>query len=250
MGEKNYLCQPWGDVDRLCCPDETFTDCDPITPDVPAVYNYTDQQWLDMASSILFRITCFRFPGICEVKLRPCVACYCSCHPCNCVTRYDPLPISLAYPLIDIVEVIEEGVVQPLSNYRIDDYSRIVRLDSLAWPGCNDLISEPPAASVWEITLQYGRSVPLELQFAAETLACELKKACNGSASCALPAHISRVVRQGVAIDVDSSYKYFAQGLTGVPQVDQILQAYTPCQGNIMRATHPLLKRGFIVTDT
>ncbi len=250
MGEMNYLCDSWGSVDRLCCPDETFSDCDPETQDTAATYSYTDQEWLDMASSILFRITCFRFPGECTVKLRPCVQCVCSCSPCSCVTRYQPLPISLAYPIISLTKIIEGGVEQDLDNYRIDDYSRIVRLDNLAWPRCNDLISDPPAASVWEIELTYGRSVPLELQFAAETLACELKKACNGAKDCALPAHISRVVRQGVAVEVDSAYKYFAQGLTGVPQVDQILQAYTPCSGNIMRATHPLLKRGFIVTDT
>jgi len=250
VGEKTYLCQPWGDVARLCCPDETLTDCDPGTVDVPATYKYTDSQFLEMASNILFRITCYRFPGICSTTIKPCVHCVCTCSPCNCVNRYEPLPISLTYPLVGLTSVVEGGVAQPLTNYRIDDYSRIVRLDNLAWPRCNNLSGEVGDSDVWEITLDYGRSVPLELQYAAETLACQLKKACDAQASCELPAHVRNVVRQGVSIEVDSAYKYFAQGLTGVQEVDQILQAYTPCNQKPMMATHPLLRRGFIVPGT
>lgn len=250
MSEKNFLCGPWGDVSRLCCPDSVITDCDPLTPDTPATYKYSDSQFLDMASSILFRITCYRFPGICTETIRPCLRCICGCHECSCGQRYQPLPISLSYPLINLGEIIERGVVQDPANYRIDDYSRIVRLDDQAWPCCNNLAaSDDTDADLWQITLDYGRSVPLELQYAAEKLACHLKKACNGASDCELPSHVRSVVRQGVAINVDNSYNYFNRGLTGVQEVDQILMAY-PCTQNPTTATHPLLKRGFIVPNT
>lgn len=247
MAEKTTLCELWGDPANMCCADETLTDCDPGTPDVPATYKYTDTQFLQMASSILYRITCYRFPGICTERIRPCVNCHCSCEGCRCGKRYQPLPISLTYPLVAITGVLENGVAQDLANYRIDDYSRLVRLDDQPWPRCNNLAGEAGDPDVWEIEIQYGRSVPVELAYAAELLACQLKKACNGSSSCELPTHVRQVVRQGVSIEIDSAYKYFAQGLTGVREVDQILQAYTPCAQRPMTVSHPLMKRGFIV---
>ncbi len=250
MGEKTYLCDSWGDVDNMCCPDATITDCDPDTNDSSATYKYDDQQFLDMASNILFRITCFRFPGICSIAIRPCLDCMCSCSHCSCGKRYEPLPISLSYPITGLTSVTEGGEDQEVENYRIDDYSRLVRLDGLPWPRCNNLAGDSDDPDVWEIELEYGRSVPLELQYAAEKLACQLKSACDGKSSCELPAHVRNVVRQGVSIEVESAYDYFAKGLTGVQEVDQILQAYTPCNQKPMMATHPLLRRGFIVPGT
>lgn len=250
MSEKTFLCSTWGDPANMCCADEVLTDCDPLTDDVPATYKYTDTQLLEMASNILFRITCFRFPGTCTVTLRPCVSCVCSCTPCNCINRYEPLPISLTYPIMGLVSVVEGGVEQDLSNYRIDDYSRIIRLDNTAWPRCNNLAGADNDPDVWSITLNYGRTAPLELQYAAELLACQLKKACNGANNCELPGHVTRVVRQGVSMEMDPIYKYFAMGMTGVQEVDQILQGYVPCNQKPMMATHPLLRRGFIVPGT
>jgi hypothetical protein len=69
---------------------------------------------------------------------------------------------------------------------------------------------------------------------ACAELVCELKKACNGDASCKLPDHVRSVSRRGVEIEVYDAVQLLAQGLTGNPIIDHALTVYGRCKQSKM----------------
>lgn len=239
-------CTPWTEPVRLCCDDveDVSVPCAP-GEDVPAEYKWTDEELIKMASSILFERTGRRFPGECEVSLRPCNPCRSCGHGCGC--RYEFIPLAGVYPVIEVSEVIIDGVVVPPANYRVDEYTRLVRTDGEHWPRWQDLNADlaDTTERTFGITYKIGRAVPESLQYAAALLTCELKRACNGQ-GCRLPDRVRSVVRDGVSYDIVNPEDMANGGSFGVPLIDTILQDYVLADGKkrptlTSRLMHPLM---------
>ena len=58
-------------------------------------------------------------------------------------------------------------------------------------------------------------------------VACEYIKACNGS-ECRLPGRVSSLARQGVTISMVDVNELLRNGLTGIPEVDQVIRSINP----------------------
>lgn len=209
----------------MCCPDAANVGgpCDAVP--TPGTYVWTDDELIAMASKILFERTCQRFPGTCEVKLRPCDPCR-ACRDC-CECKYTYVPLAGAYPVLEVSEVTIDGQVIPPASYRVDEYIRLVRTDGQLWPRWQDLNADPSTTTgrTFEITYTTGRPVPEELQYAAALLACELKRACNGQ-GCSLPDRVTSVMRDGVSYQVLDAQEIANVGSFGVPLIDTILKTY------------------------
>jgi hypothetical protein len=245
-------CEPvWTTPERVdcLCPDNANTNgpcAAPGDPPVPASYGWTTAEIIRVASRILFLKTCRRFPGECVVELRPCDPCR-VCNSC-CTCDYHFIPLSGPYPVIDIAEVKIGGVTIPDTEYRVDEYSRLVRLGDMGnWPRSQNLDHDPddPAYDdTFVVRYVVGRSVPEDLEYAAALLTCELKRACAGQ-TCNLPDRVTSVVRDGVSFDLIDPAEIAMGSSFGVPMIDAILKQY-PCGDArqyrfTSRLMHPLL---------
>lgn len=222
-------CEPWTTEDRLCCPDEGPTGvCDdpPVTP----TYPWTDAELIDVASRLLYHATCERFTGSCPASLRPCS---CACPDCTCCScSVHAIALAGRYPVLQVTEVVIDGVVLAPAAYRLDEFSRLVRVDGGRWPHWQDLHADPDVVGGSTFIIRYtvGRAVPVDLQYAAALLTCELKLACGGQ-GCRLPEGTQRIVRDGIEFDLIDPATTFRQPTAtfGIPEVDRIVAQYTPC---------------------
>jgi len=223
MGVPVTFCEPWVTPDRLCCIDPADPiDC--VTGDpVPQTFAWTDEELIEAATGILFRRTCSLFPGECEITVRPCVECHCGRRHCGC-GRYVFLALQERYPVISVDEVLIDGVVVDPSEYRVDDFFRLVRLDGECWPTCNDLTLPATEPNTFQVTYTAGRRPPIELQMAVAELACEMKRACGGL-DCRLPANVTSVSRQGVTMNLDALEAAVGAG-SGIPGIDLAVSQY------------------------
>lgn len=238
MGVPVEFCEPWTDVEHLCCPDLVPVDCETGLPD-PAVYVWTDEELIEAASGMLFRQTCHLFPGHCQIAVRPCGYCGCNRHRCGC-GRYVFVDLQDRYPVISVDEVKVDGVVVDPSKYRVDDYHRLVRTDGACWPVCNDLTLADTEPNTFSVKYTAGRRPPIELQMAAAELACELKRACN-QLDCRLPRNVTQVSRAGVTMNIDALEAAINGGVSGIPIVDAAVGRYN-CARIKSRVWHPSLR--------
>ncbi len=104
----------------------------------------------------------------------------------------------------------------PFLSWRLSG-SWAIRTDGCGWPLTNTTL----------ITYQFGRLIPSGANLAAITLAAELGKAVAGK-SCALPARVTSVTRQGVSFDALESLEVLKEGLTGIHAVDLWLRTVNP----------------------
>lgn len=151
---------------------------------------------------------------------------------CSCEPRCQ---VFLTPPVSGIVEVRFSGVTGVLdpSAYRVDDYQWLVRQDGDCWPECNDYNAPvtgahaPTDDSAWEVTYLWGIPVPAVLQRAAGELAVEWAKSCLGQA-CQLPQRVTSISRQGVSVTLADVEQLLENGLTGLPNVDSVIQRFNP----------------------
>lgn len=228
--DPKVACAPWITPDRLCCEGGgSRVECDGTT--TPLQYEWTDTELIQAASDLLYARTCYRYPGVCTRTIWPCLCC-CSCgnHPCGCGAYY-AIELTSDYPILSVVSVEINGVVVNPALYRLDENIRIVRTDGERWPECNNLgITNPPSsADEVKVTYTTGRTIPTMLQIACAELVCELKKACNGDATCSLPTHVKSVTRRGVEININDVIALLLQGVTGNPVIDHALTVYGRC---------------------
>lgn len=227
MGQQ--VCAPWTTPDKLCnAGGGTTTDC--VDGDVPLVYSWTDEELVMAASNILYARTCFRYPGVCEFSVWPCVVggCYAQdCHPCvPCGPSVIVLPSDV--PVVSITTITEDGVELDESAYRLER-NRVVRLDGLRW-GRNTFGLPGVLGVETVVTYTAGVEPPIELQMAAADLAAELKKSCNGQ-SCALDPRVSSYARRGVSVELTDLEALLRSGATGIPSVDYALKVHGDCGG-------------------
>lgn len=127
-------------------------------------------------------------------------------------------------PIVTIDEVRLDGVAMDPSDYRLDRGKWLVRMDGLRWPSCNSF--DLPNSTAVEIVVDatVGREPPMELKIAASDLACEMKKACNGSDNCSLPPHVRNIARRGIEIELDDITSLFKDGQFGINSVDMAVR--------------------------
>lgn len=226
------VCAPWTTPDKLCCEGGGTTD-DCVSGTVPLVYEWSDDQVILAASNILYARTCYRYPGVCTATVWPCVdGCSSAKHPCVRCCRFDAIELPTDYPVITIVDVIEDGVTLAPTDYRLERGNILVRLDGNPWQ--TNTFGLPDVSGV-ETTVEYtfGVAPPIELEMAAAALACELKKSCNGN-ECALPAHVTSFARRGVAVELTDLAEMLKSGATGIPIVDHALKVHGNCGWSMM----------------
>ncbi len=247
-------CEAWvtGDEVAACCNVDVGTD-----------FTVFDQVAIQ-ASMLLFELSGRQFNGTCEQTIRPCrddCACwgdvfspaqvpaipwswgywgtsiglgwgwgYEGCRElCGCgFTSRVKLP---GFPVTSILEVKIDGVVIADTEYRLDEWQWLTRMNDARWPACQQLDRADTEEGTWTVTYEFGQAPPLPGVAAAAELACQLYKACEGSADCQLPAGTTKVTRQGVQIERAPFLSWALKDgawATGLPLVDVFLSAYNP----------------------
>lgn len=227
-------CGQWATEADVCSP------CTDETADL--------DDWIGVASDILFELSGQRFPGVCTDTVRPCSvtchsdgarryddlvasssyqwfgACGCGSTPCGCSAL--PELVLSGWPLVSITEVLIDGATLDPSAYRIDDWRRLVRVDGEQWPACQDLSAPTTEADTFSVEFAYGVAPPAAAVAAAATLGCQFALACAGSAACRLPQRVQSITRQGVSMVMLDPFTFFDDGRTGLYDVDLFLAAY------------------------
>jgi hypothetical protein len=115
------------------------------------------------------------------------------------------------------------------------------------WPSCQDPSVPDTEEGTFSVTYRPGRVLPVAGQIAAGKLAGEFLKACAGS-SCALPAQISSLSRQGVDVEFVDPATVFDNGRTGIYEVDLFINAVNPAgMRRRSRVMSPDIQRGPVV---
>lgn len=186
-------CQSWANATtQWCCPEANLPTVDPCPPNDPAAAAagpWTQQQLLDVASSMLYVATGYRFPGICEDVVEWDALCECPVKNCRCCATRQALPgpPGLIFPITEVVSIEEidsagNATTVNLSAGKIAvlDYNHITRDDGEVWfPKERDVCR-------LRVRFKWGRTPPPGADIAAAKLACILAHvcvpdACNGS---------------------------------------------------------------------
>lgn len=246
--DPRVVCAPWVTPADMCCAGpQTDTDCSG-TP-IPLTNLWTDDELIRAASNLLYARTCYRYPGLCQSEVWPCAPCWsCGCEASCCTCGpWRKMRLPTDYPIDSIVSVTIDGVPMNPADYRLDNDYWLVRLDGQSWPTANSFADPASGTSEFRVEYIYGRQPPIELQMAAAELACELKKACEGS-QCSLPPHVTNVTRRGVEYEIQDVTALLSGGLTGNPIIDHALKVHGNCSSH-GRLVDPLeAPRGYRVT--
>lgn len=144
----------------------------------------------------------------------------CSCTPVE--------QIILPGPVTSIDRVTVDGMTLLSSQYRLDDWRKLVRIDGGRWPDCNDLNLADTEVGTWSVQLTYGQPVPIAGRMAVGELAHQLVLACMGDDCCILPYRIAQLARQGVTISFPDIDSLIAGNRLGLQFADTFLDAYNP----------------------
>ncbi len=222
------------------------SDCCEIDPDAePIALAAALTRAATAASQFLWAASGRRFSGVCERTARPCGQ-PCSCGfqvlsrghlvgwdgdcwgsaPCGCRALSQ---VSLSgYPVRSITEVKVDGDVLDPSEYRLDEWRYLTRLNGARWPGCQSLDLADTEDGTFSVTYLHGQDPPVAAQQAAIQLACETFKQCGGL-ECALPKNATRINRQGITYET----RLFQRNVngawsTGLIAVDEFLGSINP----------------------
>ena len=169
----------------------------------------------------------------------------CSCDGgCSCLPA---CRVDLGVPVAEVTEVRVNGLVLTDSAYQLQGQF-LVRIDGgECWPSCQDPAVPDTEEGTFSVTYRPGRVLPVAGQIAAGKLAGEFLKACAGS-SCALPAQISSLSRQGVDVEFVDPATVFESGRTGIQEVDLFITAVNPTgMRRRSRVMSPDIRRGPVV---
>lgn len=200
-------CEAWATSSDLCSP------CDDYALDSVLV-----DDALDIASEVLYVLSGRQFPGVCSETIRPVF----------CGSRKE---IKLTSPVVEVTEVKVDGeVLVEGTDYRVDDYSKLRRLDDEVWPGSQDLDLEDTEEDTFSVTYSFGAEPPDSGVKAAAVLACEIVLACQPelAGQCRLPKNVTSVTRQGVTTTKQPLIVALEGGQTGIYEIDLFLTAWNP----------------------
>lgn len=236
-------CDPWEPIWGSCIVD--------LTTEAQAMTGVA----LQAASEILWSLTAQRF-GLCRVTLRPCrtacvdetargagwwefgsypyptwiagawfnLGCGGCGTSCSCTTLQETL---LPGPIAALVEVKLDGTVLDPASYEVHDYRKLVRTDGGSWPLCNNFTLPTTEAGTWSVTADYGEPVPTTGRIAVGELACEIARSLAGQ-TCALPAGLQQITRQGVSMTFNEYTEILDNGLVGLPHSDRFIKLWNP----------------------
>lgn len=237
-----------------CRPYEWVGFCVPLPIESAAISGYAVQA----ASEILYYASAQQF-DTCQVTIRPCrkscfgdvwprllagwweygggpvpalinglwynIACGTCGTDCSCTIVSETL---LPGPVREIAQVTLDGeVLVNGTDYRLDDYRKLVRLGGNQWPLCNDLTKGITESGTWSVTAIYGLPLPTLGKFAMGQLLCQIIADVLGD-DCALPDNVTNVTRQGLSFTIDDVATLVQNGFTGLKYVDQFIQRYNP----------------------
>lgn len=124
-----------------------------------------------------------------------------------------------------IIEVTVAGEVVAPEAYVVQNGEILVRIDGGCWPSCVNFGNQDPPD--FEIRYLRGLPVPPTVAAAASILAAEFARACQGG-PCRLPQRMRRLTRQGVELEVAEIDRASRRFLTGIDEVDMVIQAENP----------------------
>lgn len=170
-------------------------------------------------------------------------SCGCGCPPnrcddCDCGTGPDrltlPGPVYAPHlpgscPPGDYpVTVWINGEVVDPTAYWVEPPATLTRIDGRPWPHCQDMSAPHTSAGAFAVAYWRGTPVPPGGRRAVSILACEIHKACIKDTSCALPARVQTVEREGISYTMIDPMEFIGQGRTGLTQVDLWVGAVNP----------------------
>lgn len=223
------ICEPWCTDADLPCADYLLD---------PAVV----EQWILFASEVLFELSGGIFPGPCPIVVRPCarrVAAErtmwepgtarggmgtCSCNRasrCGCNRLSE---IDLGPDVVSVEQVRVDGDIVAATEWELIENRYLVgwtKADGTlrTWPCCQRLELPATADDTFEIQLTRGLAPPRGGMLSAASLSCELIASSTGG-TCRLPKRVTNITRQGVSVAVLDPLTLFAEGRTGLSEVD------------------------------
>ena len=239
-------CTEWVDLaDIKTDPRATLANGDPIPDDKL-------QAGLDVAHSVLYRLTARQFAGVCTDMVRPCArfyriggysgppswwnwhrswGTYTTRNPHRDLGATPLHEITLgAYPLREILEVRIDGAVVPADGYEIHDRRWLVRVpDTATWPTVQNLfgdaMTDDHTFGVWFTWGEVPDRAGLE---ATKTYSIELAKGFSGD-PCRLPERMLTVqMGQGQSFTLLDPMKFITEGKTGLYSVDIWINSVNP----------------------
>lgn len=168
------------------------------------------EYWLNVATDELFTETCRRFPGVQSyAKLRPRGSSACLV-PIRGTYGIDLWP-SVRYPILELVDVEQDGASIGTTGFRIEEQRYLVPNVGQSWPS-QAHTSEDGAAGTWSVIVRYGRPPPPLAVTARDRYAYSMlvdnEPTTAGVMACALPGNTSQVVEDGrtMVFDVDPDH--------------------------------------------
>ena len=218
-------CYPWATIADVPSP------CDDYTFDTALL-----EDALQVASDVLFGFTGRQWPGECTTTIRPCG--YRTPESCGCLTSSTCAckrlsELQLPGTVVSVDEVKIDGDVLSVDRYRVDDYRYLVFLpesesaELQGWPCCQRLDYADTEEDTWSVTYTFGQDPPLGGVKAAASLGCQLALGWQPETvdQCRLPQRVTSYARQGVTLAVVDPLTLFADGLTGLTDVDLWVQS-------------------------
>lgn len=159
----------------------------------------------------------------------------------QCSCGWDSVIELAGYPVTEVTEVKIGGqVLAPTftggaPRYRLDQDRYLTRMTDpddpntpLHWPLCQRLDLDDDQPGTFAVSYRYGVPPPPLGISAAKQIACQLMLA-GTNQNCALPAKVSRIVRQGATLEmVTPIAEMLRKGATGLIAVDAFIAAYNP----------------------
>lgn len=226
---KQDVCGAWATTADVCSP------CDDYAFDTALL-----ERGLLAASTILFNLTGWRYPGICRETVRP--HDQAACGRCGWVRNVGGLDAGSRFacgcgwlseirlggrPVVRIVTVKVDGVDVPTDEYRVDNYGTLVGLTGAAgrrrvWPTCQRMDLPETDLGTFAVTYDFGVAPPVGGVVAAAALGCQLALAMSPETvgQCRLPKRVTSITRQGVSMAVLDPLTLIQDGMTGLPEVD------------------------------
>lgn len=183
------------------------------------------EEALAAGSEILYVLSGRQYPGLCEVTFRPCGSlCRCDFDSCGC-NRYPR--VFLGFDVVTISQVDIAGEVLDEAAYFFDD-GHLIRTDGGAWPCCQNIGAAIGEPDTFTVTGTVGAEPTALAKRAAVALVSELVKSCVPSETCALPARVTSLTREGVSMAILDPMEFLDQGRTGIYIVDLFLSTVNP----------------------
>ena len=144
---------------------------------------------------------------------------------CSCSVVSETI---LPGPVQEIIQVTVDGVVlDPVSDYRLDDYRKLVRLGGVLWPLCNDLTKGITETGTWSVTALYGEPLPTLGKLAVGQLFCQILNDLVNN-ECSLPDNVTDITRQGLSFTLPDVQDAVEAGFENLRYVDKFIQRFNP----------------------